>query len=368
MRVIAESIDRFHNEGINFQEANQTTCESFHFFRGDALDAYGGWPSPQAIVSDGAYGVRGFDGDTIGIDGLAEWYRPHLKAWERFSRPCSVLWFWNTEIGWATLHPLIEFFGWKYVQTIIWDKGIAHIAGNVNGKTIRQFPIVSEICVLYQREALFNSPKGPLNAKNWLRYQWLLTGLPLSKANEACGVKNAATRKYLTEDWLWYWPPGEMVERMANYALRYGHQCNRPYFSLDGQCSVTAQEWDALRYKWNHIHGLTNVWSEGPLHGEERFRGGDCKSAPRSSSKTHAAALHFNQKPLEFMRRIVTATTDVGDTVWEPFGGLASASVAAIELGRHACVAEINERFHKAAEDRMTKEAKKRLPQLQLVL
>ena len=34
--------------------------------RGDALDAYAGWPAPAAIISDGAYGVRGFHGDTIG--------------------------------------------------------------------------------------------------------------------------------------------------------------------------------------------------------------------------------------------------------------------------------------------------------------
>jgi len=59
--------------------------------------------------------------------------------------------------------------------------------------------------------------------------------------------------------------------------------------------------------------------------------------------------MHLNQKPLEFMRRLITSTTDENDVVWEPFGGLASASVAAIELGRHACVAEINGKFQEAA-------------------
>ncbi len=32
-------------------------------FDGDALRAYGKWPAPQTIVSDGAYGVGGFHGD-----------------------------------------------------------------------------------------------------------------------------------------------------------------------------------------------------------------------------------------------------------------------------------------------------------------
>ena len=39
-----------------------------------------------------------------------------------------------------------------YVQSIVWDKGVAHIAGNVNSNTIRQFPVVvTEVCVFYRR-------------------------------------------------------------------------------------------------------------------------------------------------------------------------------------------------------------------------
>jgi site-specific DNA-methyltransferase (adenine-specific) len=181
-------------------------------------------------------------------------------------------------------------------------------------------------------------------------------------------VKNAATRKYLTQDWLWYWPPGEMVEKMALYAKMHGRKTDRPYFSLDGTNDLDAKTWDALRYVWNHVHGLTNVWSEGPLHGEERFRGGNFKSAPRSSAKTQASALHLNQKPLEFMRRLITSTTSLNEVVWEPFGGLGSASVAAIELGRHACVAEINEKFQEAAYERILKEAEKHVPLLRLII
>jgi site-specific DNA-methyltransferase (adenine-specific) len=58
------------------------------------------------------------------------------------------------------------------------------------------------------------------------------------------------------------------------------------------------------------------------------------------------------------MRRIVHASTVEGDVVWEPFGGLASASVAAVRLGRHACVAEISPRFQGIAYGRLAAEAK----------
>ena len=339
----------------------------YYFYHGDALDVYINWPLPQTIISDGAYGIRGFEGDTVGIEGLIDWYLPHFRAWDTIAMPATTLWFWNTEIGWATVHPVIESHGWKYVQTVIWDKGISHIAGNVNGKTIRQFPVVSEICVLYQRHMMFNTEIGPLDTKTWLRYEWERSGLAFSRANEACGVKNAATRKYLTKDWLWYWPPGEMVEKMAEYANTKGNSSGAPYFSLDGRNSVCADEWDNLRYKWNHIHGITNVWAEGPLHGKERIKGGEFKSAPRSTAKTINSAMHFNQKPVEFMRRMITASTDIGDVVWEPFGGTASASVAAIELGRYACVAEINDSFQGVALNRIH-EISQHSPLLELIV
>ncbi len=38
------------------------------------------------------------------------------------------------------VHPLSEANGREYVQLVTWDKGLSHIAGNVNGNTIRQFP------------------------------------------------------------------------------------------------------------------------------------------------------------------------------------------------------------------------------------
>ena len=347
---------------------NSLITDQYSFYYGNVLDVYSRWPAPQTIISDGAYGIRGFEGDTVGVNGLVEWYRPHLRAWDNAAKPSSTLWFWNTEIGWATVHPAIESFGWKYVQAIIWNKGIGHIAGNVNGNTIRQYPIVSEMCVLYQRNITFNTNAGPLDAQNWLRHEWQRSGLPFAKANDACGLKNAATRKYLTKDWLWYWPPGDMVERMAHYANTFGFHEGAPYFSFDGKCSVQAHEWDSLRYKWHHVHGITNVWNENPLTGEERLKGAHFKSAPRSTAKTINSATHLNQKPIDLMRRLIISSTDARDVVWEPFGGLASASVAAVGLGRYACVAEISENFQELASTRIYEEALSQLHNIEFIV
>jgi site-specific DNA-methyltransferase (adenine-specific) len=53
------------------------------------------------------------------------------------------------------------------------------------------------------------------------------------------------------------------------------------------------------------------------------------------------------------METIVKAASKEGDVVWEPFGGLASASVAAVALGRRAYVAETDAEFVMLAKTRL---------------
>ncbi|MGE9781964.1 DNA methyltransferase [Janibacter sp. G368] len=308
----------------------------------DVLTSYGAWAAPDLILSDGAYGVSGFPGDPHTPAVLDEWYAPHVAAWSAAAKPGTSLWFWNTEVGWANVHPLLVAHGWQFEVCHTWDKGIGQVAGNVNSKTIRRFPVVTEVCVMYSRKfAPTDAAGNALAANEWMRAEWRRAGLPLSRANEACGVKNAATRKWFTLDRHWYFPPGEAMAQLAAYATEHGPQTDRPYFSLDGKTPLTAEEWDALRYPWTHEHGLTNVWSTPSLRGKERL-----KSAGN-------AAAHLNQKPLDLMRRIIKAATRPGDVVWEPFGGLCSASVAAVELGRRPYAAERLDEFHSLAIKRL---------------
>lgn len=54
--------------------------DSYSLHGGNVLEVYEEWPTPDLIVSDGAYGVRGFHGDTTDTDGLVDWYSPHVQA------------------------------------------------------------------------------------------------------------------------------------------------------------------------------------------------------------------------------------------------------------------------------------------------
>jgi site-specific DNA-methyltransferase (adenine-specific) len=305
-------------------------------FYADVIHLYDTWASPTVIVSDGPYGVKGFPGDPPTPQGLEEWYRPHIAMWSHKATPETTLWFWNTEIGWATVHPILEAFGWEYRACNIWDKGIAHIAGNSNTQSLRQLPIVTEVCVQYVKKAIFHVGGQEVTMQDWLRHEWSRTGLPFSKANEACGVKNAATRKYFTKDYLWYFPPPEAFEKLANYANSFGRSDGRPYFSVDGIQPISKQEWERYRTKFYCPLGITNVWRESAVNGKERIKDG-------------TKAIHLNQKPLKLMEMIISMSSDEGDLIWEPFGGLCTASVAAYNLKRQSVAAEIDGDTYHAA-------------------
>jgi site-specific DNA-methyltransferase (adenine-specific) len=313
---------------------------------GDALSLYDRWEPPTCIISDGPYGLGKFPGEAPTPEGLAEWYMPHIAAWARYAKPETTLWFWNSELGWAIVHPILNRHGWQYEECCVWDKGIAHVAGNCNGRTIRGMPVVTEVAVRYTRRAMLPGADGSLlPIKDWLRAEWRRSGLPMNLANKACGVANAATRKYLTTCWRWYFPPAQALVRMAGFCQKHGARTDRPYFSVDGMNPPTVEQWQRMRSKWRHAHGVTNVWRELPVNGAERIR-----------ARGRKGCLHANQKPLSLMLRQIEACTDPGDVVWEPFGGLCSASIAALRAGRRAFAAEINPFFHAVSRERIERE------------
>ncbi|MGA2660699.1 MAG: DNA methyltransferase [Verrucomicrobiota bacterium] len=322
---------------------------SCSIYWGDALDFYRQWARPTVIISDGAYGLGSFPGDPPTTAGLEAWYRPHVEAWTKLALPSTTLWFWNSELGWATVHPLLTSAGWEYRCCHIWDKGIAHIAGNANTKTLRKFPVVTEVCVQYVKKTYFEAQGMRMTMQEWLRHEWIRAGLPLWKTNQACGVKNAATRKYFTTDHLWHFPPPDAFDALVRYANAHGKPTGRPYFSLDGQRPLTGEQWSQMRAKFTCSAGVMNVWREPAVRGIERL-------------KDQSQCVHMNQKPLKLLELCLKASSDEGDVVWEPFGGLCSATLAAHRLKRRAFAAESVAAFYQIAVRRLENYAELPLP------
>lgn len=312
-----------------------------YLFNDDTENLYDVWEQPEVIISDGAYGVSGFKGDANSPDDLPDWYEPHIKQWSRKSKAGTTLWFWNTEIGFAKVNPVLEKYGWKYRSCNIWNKGLQHIAGNCNLKVLKSFPIVTEVCVQYVKKAVLSSNGREFSLKDWLRHEWNRANLTLGQANKACGIANAASRKYLTKDHLWYAPPPEHFENLVEFANKFGKPEGKPYFTIDKETPLSKKKYKNLFPKFNGEYGITNVWEEPPLHTKERIR-------INGSSKY----IHLNQKPLNLMDLIINVSSYEKDVIWEPFGGLFSASLAGHLLNRKVYSAENNEIIFKSGVER----------------
>jgi len=297
---------------------------------GKAEDCYNEWPEPSVIFCDGPYGLKFFAEDFVNGKELAEWYRLHIENWKHTSR--TVLLFCGREISWASVHPVLEENGWVYKQLIVWDKSISHVAGRVNSETQRTFPIVTEVIAFYCRPPYYAI--GTMQeAQEYLRSEWARTELPFSRANEACNVKNAATRKYLTADHLWYPPPQPMLEKLVEYANKHGAPRGAPYFSRIMEAMEGAKASGIEMRDWYYFTlpiGMTNV-----IRCSKRDNG------------------HPNAKPHEVVSRLLLPFIKSGMVLWEPFGGTCMASIVAAKLGANSYAAEKEEKYYRTAKNRI---------------
>jgi site-specific DNA-methyltransferase (adenine-specific)/modification methylase len=63
---------------------------------------------------------------------------------------------------------------------------------------------------------------------------------------------------------------------------------------------------------------------------------------------------HPTQKPLKVMRRLIEIASNSGDTVLDPFAGVGSTGVAALELGRNFIGMELEPSYFHASVERLS--------------
>ena len=69
--------------------------------------------------------------------------------------------------------------------------------------------------------------------------------------------------------------------------------------------------------------------------------------------KKNGKKIHSTQKPESLLHRIILATTNKGDTVFDPFLGTGTTAVVAKKLGRNYCGIEKDIKYFKAAQERI---------------
>lgn len=74
----------------------------------------------------------------------------------------------------------------------------------------------------------------------------------------------------------------------------------------------------------------------------------------QSASRAPRSKLYMrNQKSLKLLQRIIVASSDEHDVVWEPFGGMCSAAIGSLRTGRRCYAAEIDDNFYPLAAARL---------------
>lgn len=73
----------------------------------------------------------------------------------------------------------------------------------------------------------------------------------------------------------------------------------------------------------------------------------------RKTKDSMGKNIHDTEKPVELMKVLIENSTQSGEVVLDPFGGVGSVAVACQELDRRYIVIEINEKYYEAAKMRL---------------
>ena len=335
---------------------------------GEAADIYPTLdPGYTLIISDGAYGIGGFPGDPTSPKALADWYAPHLEAWDRLAAPSSSLYFWCTPEGCARMLPAIEAAGWRYYSRIVWNKGMAALAGRLDTNAIRGWPTATEDCYFYVREAVdistmaadviyrdLDASRRDSSAPVLLRSDRERAGLSRKDLARAFPSASGGLTGCVT-NWEegYNFPTWEVWQRCAAWLKEHGEpQDDRPYLvteavwagrgtlresyeALRGEYEALREsyealrgEYEALRYPFALPQGVTDVWTGLPVNRPGR---------------------HGCAKRDDHIERIVQASSRPGDRVLEPFGGGAPVLRACRKLGRACDSIERDPEWHRRA-------------------
>jgi site-specific DNA-methyltransferase (adenine-specific)/modification methylase len=103
-------------------------------------------------------------------------------------------------------------------------------------------------------------------------------------------------------------------------------------------CELIICVWDK-GHKWNFISQKEmHNFMESPIcMGEERVKN----------------PLHPTQKPIKILKHFIRIASDQNDVVFDPFMGVGSSGVAALQMGRKFIGFEIDKKYFSAAEKRI---------------
>jgi adenine-specific DNA-methyltransferase len=199
--------------------------------------------------------------------------------------------------------------GFTFRQQIIIDKGIKAIGGRAT-KGYKMFPNVTESLLFFIYDSKPYIKELLLKRQKELQ----LTSLDI---NKRLGVKTnggGVWSLYTGDNILAQVPTKEMWDRLQlvlDFKMDYGE----------------------IGQVFNIEMGLTDVWTDIDFYKEKRY--------------------HPTQKPTKLIERIISASTNPGMVVLDPFMGSGSTAIACKKLNRNYIGIEIEEKYYNDANSRL---------------
>ena len=247
-----------------------------------------------------------------------EWSLKWIKEVSRILRIGGTFYCFGYFRTLALLVPHLEDMGLELRQQIILDKGMRAVSGRAT-KKYKIFPNVTE-------SILFIIKDNKQFVKPFLKERQKALGLTAKQINEALGVKSNGggmwsiyTGKNVCEQF----PTEELWNKLSSIL-----DFEMPY--------------NKVAQTFNPQMGYTDVWTDIDFYKEKH--------------------LHPTQKPLKLIRRLIEASSNEGDIVYDPFMGSGTTALACVKLGRHYIGSEISEKYVSMANDKL------RIEQAQLAL
>jgi DNA modification methylase len=138
------------------------------------------------------------------------------------------------------------------------------------------------------------------------------------------------------------------MTKLVKYANENSKTEGAPYYSLDGQKARYRRRVGLVPFRLEPRNMASLMYGTVSRSGDKKDTGAD-----RPKPHARLSAAHLNQKPLDLIERSIRVCTQEGDVVWEPFGGLCTATLAAVNNNRRAFAAERNDDFYALAVKRL---------------
>lgn len=238
-----------------------------------------------------------------------EWSKKWISEVYRVLRYGGTLYVFGYFRMLTKLLPILENIGFELRQQIIINKGIRSISGRAT-KNYKMFPNVTEsILFLYKDQKPF--------IKNVLKNRQKELGLTSKQINDMLGVKSNGGGMwsiYTGKNVCKQFPTEKLWAKLQTIL-----DINISYFEIS--------------QTYNTQMGLTDVWDDINFYSEKRY--------------------HPTQKPQLLIERLITASSNKGDIVLDPFMGAGSTGVACINSNRNFIGIELEERYYNTAEQRI---------------